>query len=826
MLPRVATLLIDWRRALARSARQRALRGWLACVGLGLVLPLASCTAPATRWDDGSVQVLVFSKTLGYRHASIGAGRRALQALARDAGYDLHLTEDAGVFNDEALAQFAAVVFLNTTGDVLDAAQQAAFERYIRAGGGFVGVHSASDTEYDWPWFGELVGARFDGHPEIQPARLRVVDNDHPATRTLPDPWRRTDEWYNFRDIVPDLNWLITIDESSYTGGTNGEAHPMAWYRHFDGGRSFYTAMGHTAASYREDTFLEHLRGGLAWAIGEGGAAQVMPDEDRFAREVLDENLDEPMELDEVPGRGILFIERRGAVKFHDFASGATRLAGQLEVFYGNEDGLLGLAVDPDHARNHFIYLFYTAPLEESLQRVSRFVLRDGVLDLASEHVLLQIPSDRFCCHSGGGLEFGPDGSLYIGVGDNTNPFESDGFAPIDERPGREIWDAQRSAANSMDLRGKILRIRPEADGSYTIPDGNLFAPGTPDTRPEIYIMGCRNPFRFAIDSASGDLIWGDVGPDAGKDDTSRGPRGMGEFNRARQAGFWGWPYTRGNNLAYVDYDFAAERSLDSFDPASPVNDSPNNSGIRELPPAQPSFVWYSYGTEERFPWLGSGGVNPMAGPVFHRRDFPAEATTFPPYFEGAILLYEWMRDWIVVAHFDRPGQRLRRVEPFMPKEHFSHPMDMIFGSDGSLYLLEYGQKWNQRNPDARLNRISYIADGTAGSKPVVAKRASAGGPRGQQLVEGSDCGACHGIEQLVNGPSYKQISERYDADAMDYLVSRIIDGGSGVWGERHMSAHPDLSREDAAAMVSWILSLGAAKAPTGHQRPDATRNR
>ena len=172
----------------------------------------------------------------------------------------------------------------------------------------------------------------------------------------------------------------------------------------------------------------------------------------------------------------------------------------------------------------------------------------------------MEIPTDRLCCHTGGGLEFGKNRELYIGVGDNTTPFASDGFTPIDEREGRELWDAQRSAANSMDLRGKILRIRVEEDGSYSIPEGNLFPPGSARTRPEIYIMGSRNPFRFVIDSDTGDLIWGDVGPDAGRGDAQRGPMGMGEFNRTSKAGNWGWPYTRGNNQAYVDYDFEEEQ--------------------------------------------------------------------------------------------------------------------------------------------------------------------------------------------------------------------------------------------------------------------------
>lgn len=750
----------------------------LSC-GILASLFLGSCTTPNTRWSDGSTAILVFSKTEGYRHKSIADGRDALSALGYDAGYTVVLSEDATVFNEDQLAGFAAVVFLNTSGDVLGRAQQEAFENYIRSGGGFVGVHADADTEYDWPWFGELVGARFDIHPDIQ------------------------------------------VDEASYSGGTNGEHHPVAWYREFGGGRAFYTAMGHTKDSYQEPLFLNHLAGGLAWAIGDDNALLVMPKKSKFKREVLDFDLDEPMELDEIPGEGIVFIERRGSIKFYDFAEKETRLLAELDVFYGNEDGLLGLAVDPDYRTNHWVYLFYTAPLEQSLQRVSRFTLESGALALDSEIILLEIPTDRFCCHSGGGLEFGENRQLYIGVGDNTNPFESDGFAPIDERLERALWDAQRSAANSMDMRGKILRITVEDDGTYSIPEGNLFPRGAAQTRPEIYVMGCRNPFRFTIDSVSGDLIWGDIGPDAGRDNPARGPMGMGEFNRANTAGNWGWPYSRGDNQAYVDYDFGSEQGGEQFDPASPVNDSPNNTGIRRLPSSRASFVWYSYGVQPEFPWLGSGGVNPMVGPVFYRQNFADSVNTFPEYFEGGIFLYEWMRDWVAVGHFDKMGKKLRRVEPFMPGEEFSHPMDMMFATDGSLYLLEYGQKWNQRNLDARLNRISYFADGVLDLSRVSAgkSREHIDKPAGQRLIEASDCRGCHGIEALVNGPSYKQIAERYGVTDRDYLADKIIEGGAGAWGERHMPPHPQVPLSDVEQMVGWILSLNPANQLREHGR-------
>jgi type 1 glutamine amidotransferase len=206
----------------------------------------------------------VFSRTAGFRHESIGAGIEALRGLFR-----LDATEDPGAFTAENLARYRAVVFLNTSGTVLDAGQKAAFEAYIRSGGGFAGVHAATDTEFDWPFYGDLVGAYFAGHPAIQRAVVRVEDASHPATAGLERAWTRTDEWYNFRtNPRPKVHVLLTLDESSYSGGTMGADHPHAWYRAYERGRSFYTAGGHTVEAYAEPAFRAHLAGGIRYAAG------------------------------------------------------------------------------------------------------------------------------------------------------------------------------------------------------------------------------------------------------------------------------------------------------------------------------------------------------------------------------------------------------------------------------------------------------------------------------------------------------------------------------------------------------------------------------
>ncbi|HKG93832.1 MAG TPA: ThuA domain-containing protein [Gemmatimonadaceae bacterium] len=665
-------------------------------------------------------RVLVFSKTAGFRHASIGAGTAAIQKLGRENGFDVDATEDAGRFTADNLRQYRAVVFLNTTGDVLNPTQESVFERYIQAGGGYVGVHSATDTEYDWPWYGRLAGAYFSSHPNnpnVRKGTFRVLDKSHPSTEGLPDRWEREDEFYNFKSIDPTIRVLVDIDERSYEGGTNGANHPMSWYHEFDGGRGWYTSMGHTEATFAEPLFLRHLLGGLRYAMGTAALdyGRARPEENRFTKVVLAEKLNEPVELAVLPDERVLFVERRGAVNLWTPASRrVTRIATiPVSTKYAKgaeaEDGLLGLAADPNFATNGWVYMYYSPAGPESKNVLARFVMRGDSLDLGSRTIVLEVPTQRDeCCHTGGSIAFDARGNLYVSTGDNSNPFAT-GYAPIDERPGRSPWDAQKSSSNTNDLRGKILRIHPEADGTYTIPAGNLFSRDIPFTRPEIYTMGHRNPYRISVDQRTGFLYWGDVGPDAPVDSAERGPAGHDEVNQARQAGYFGWPYFVGDNKAYFDVDYATMQARPPFDPARPVNRSPNNTGLNELPPAQKAFIWYPSGPSAEFPLVGTGGRTAMAGPVFYRDDFRGAARPFPQYYDGKLLTYEWMRGWIMAVTMNASGD-LVSMERFMPSHKFSNPIDMAFAASGDLYLLEYGTAWFQGNPDARLVRIEYNA--------------------------------------------------------------------------------------------------------------------
>ncbi|TDC63105.1 ThuA domain-containing protein, partial [Streptomyces hainanensis] len=252
---------------------RRALMASAALLGAG-ALTAARAPRAAADPNDPAYDVLVFSRTAGFRHDSIDEGVAALRELGAGNNFTVTATEDPAAFNAGNLARYEAVVFLHTTGDVLNAAQQTAFEGYIGGGGGYLGVHAAADTEYGWPWYGGLAGAWFASHPAIQPATITVEDHGHPATAHLGATWRRTDEWYNFRaNPRPAVNVLLSLNESSYSGGTMNGDHPIAWYHEYAGGRAFYTGLGHTAASYAEAAFRAHLLGGLRWAAGVATAA-------------------------------------------------------------------------------------------------------------------------------------------------------------------------------------------------------------------------------------------------------------------------------------------------------------------------------------------------------------------------------------------------------------------------------------------------------------------------------------------------------------------------------------------------------------------------
>ena len=480
----------------------------------------------------------------------------------------------------------------------------------------------------------------------------------------------------------------------------------------------------------------------------------------RYKIEVLASGMPQPLFLQLAPDERIFFSELRGTLKIRK-PTGEVVEAGTIPVFAEQENGFLGFALDPQFAQNQWIYLLYS-PTNFVGQRLSRFRMDGDRLDLGSEREVLRFDEQRReCCHHAGSVRFTTDGSLLISTGDNTHPFgDSESYGPMDERPNREPWDAQRSAGNTASKSGKILRIRPMPEGGYTIPDGNLFPKDGSGGCPEIFVMGCRNPWRMNVDEKNGIVYWGEVGPDAGGDGP-RGSRGYDEINQARRAGNFGWPYFVGSNFPYAKYDYATKTPGPMFDPARPVNNSVNNTGSKVLPPAQPALIYWPYAESKEFPMLGSGGRTACAGPVFHFKPSFEKTSGFPGFYDNCLLFWDWQRPFMKWARLDRDSNLLGiesftgavTVENTRPKIDeaeragdfvIRRPVDAQFGPDGCLYLLDYGETWGP-NADSKLIKISYqrgnlapvaraTATPNAGREPLTVSFSSAG----SKDIEGS----------------------------------------------------------------------------------------
>ncbi|MER5305377.1 PQQ-dependent sugar dehydrogenase [Streptomyces lasiicapitis] len=508
-------------------------------------------------------------------------------------------------------------------------------------------------------------------------------------------------------------------------------------------------------------------------ALPARGAPQDIPPADyqqvQLAQGLAE--LGEAMSLAVLPDRSVLHTARDGTIRLTDSA-GNTRTAGKLDVYTHDEEGLQGIAADPSFTTNRYVYVYYSPKLDtppgdapvngspadferfKGHLNLSRFVLKaDGTLDAAGEKVVLEVPNDRGqCCHVGGDIDFDSKGNLLLTTGDDTNPFESQGYAPLDERADRNPqFDAQRTSANTADLRGKLLRIKPTAAGGYTVPDGNLFAPGTARTRPEIYAMGFRNPFRMQVDRATDTVYLGDYGPDAGASAGDRGPSGQVEFDRVTAPGNYGWPYYTGTNTGaetYRAYAFPSGPSGDRYDCAGgPVNDSPRNTGLAKLPAAKPSWIRYG-GDAGSPPEFGGGSESPMGGPVYRFDAALDSKVKFPKSLDGRFFAGEYGRKWIKAIEVKGDGSP-GVIESFPWTG--TQVMDSAFGPDGALYVLDYGTG----SGNQALYRVEYLAgsnrspvanaaaDRTSGQTPLTVAFSSAGSadPEGGALTYAWDFG-------------------------------------------------------------------------------------
>jgi glucose/arabinose dehydrogenase len=474
--------------------------------------------------------------------------------------------------------------------------------------------------------------------------------------------------------------------------------------------------------------------------------------------------LGEPMSMAVLPDRSVLHTARNGVLR-RTTATGVTNVIGTLQVYTHDEEGLQGVGVDPGFSSNRFIYLYYAPPLStpggdapangtdfsawNGVNRLARFTLNaDFSLNMSSQVTVLEVSTSRgMCCHVGGDIDFDAAGNLYLSTGDDTNPFDSAGYTPIDERTNRNpAYDAQRSAGSTNDLRGKVVRIRVNPDGTYSSPSGNLFPPGTAGTRPEIYAMGLRNPFRLSVDKPTGAVYVADYGPDAGTASASRGPAGQVEFNRITSAGNYGWPYCTGSNTTdetYVDYVFPSGPSGNRFNCAAPVNNSPRNTGLTNLPAARPAWIKYDDCSLAAF---GCGSESPMGGAVYRYDAANPSSTKFPAALDGHYFAMEFGRRWIKSIDVNTDGSA-GQISAFPWRG--TQIIDSAFGPDGALYVLDYGTGWGSGDASSALYRIEHSqagnqvpvaragADRISGTAPLTVNFSSAGSsdPEGGALT-------------------------------------------------------------------------------------------
>ncbi|WP_440089767.1 carbohydrate-binding protein [Streptosporangium sp. LJ11] len=494
----------------------------------------------------------------------------------------------------------------------------------------------------------------------------------------------------------------------------------------------------------------------------------------------------EPMGLTVLPNRGVLHTSRDGTIRYTDVL-GNTKVALTIPVYTHDEEGLQSIKADPNFASNRWVYVYYAPPLStpggdapasgtaaqfapfNGVNRLARYTVNaDHTLNAASAVTILDVPTSRgMCCHVGGDIDFDAAGNLYLSTGDDTNPFDSSGYTPIDERTDRNpAYDAQRTSGNSNDLRGKVLRIKPSAGGGYTVPAGNMFAPGTANTRPEIYAMGFRNPFRMNVDKATGIVYLGDYGPDAGSASATRGPAASVSFERITQPGFYGWPYCSQFNVPYIDFTFPSGPSGAAFNCAGgPVNNSRNNTGITQLPASRAA--WLPYGVGQDRSELCCGSWSPMNAPVYNYDAGLVSDVKFPASMNGKVFIGEFGRRWIKTVTLNASGG-VGSIEPF-PTWTGTQVMDMEFGPDGALYVLDYGTGWFGGDANSAVYRIEYNsgtgqapiaaigANPKAGNAPLTVQFSSAGStdPDGDPITYAWDFTTNGSTDSTAANPSF-----------------------------------------------------------------------
>ncbi|MFH8756101.1 ThuA domain-containing protein [Streptomyces atroolivaceus] len=679
-------------------------------------------------------RVLVYSGSALAPQDVVRAGVDAVRELGARNGFGVEASDDPGVFDDAELARFHAVVFNNTSaareeGSGLGEGGRAALRKYIRAGGGWVGLHDASAGARDWDWYEGLVGAVLDRGTPVQTGRIKVLDHAHPSTVALPDLWERTEEWYNWRtNPAGTVHTLAQIRvRDGITGLDEGVDHPWSWCQHYDGGRSWFTAGGHASSSFQEDDFLDHLLGGIEWAAGAKPGDCTGTRTGSFQRTPLaTSGLTDPVDMAVAPDRRVFVAQRTGELKIVDQRT--MKVSTALDLAYtpdtaARSDGLIGLALDPGFGENNWLYLLRTDTSGRRLA-LSRFTADGDTVDPESERRLLTLPGRRSTSsvhpRSSGSLAFDRAGHLYAATGDVTLPLTS-------------------GAPN--DLRGAILRITPQDDGGYTVPEGNLFGPGTAGTRPEIYAMGMPNPYRVTVDPVTGTLLAADNGADGT----------VGHF-RITEAGQAGRPFcTAGATRGAADC-------------------APRVNGARD-------------GT-------GEGGGGATSGSVYAYEPGSLYRTKFPEYFAGKWLTYDPAGRRFTTLSFQREDQafsdprfgpvesgELQSVNGVFEDMEWKRPTAAVFGPDGALYVIDAGLAGGTGqdggNEGAGVFRIDHVGDGRLpgaavttdrdnGSAPLTVAFTGAGSglPRDVPVTYAWDFDGDGGTDSTDANPSYTYRTE------------------------------------------------------------------
>lgn len=548
-----------------------------------------------------------------------------------------------------------------------------------------------------------------------------------------------------------------------------------------------------------------------------------------YEKTTLSKAVGEPIDLAVLPDSRVLQTTRRGEVRLTDPAQGTTTVVNTLDVYANSEDGLQTITLDPDFEQNGWVYLYYaprvmTAPYPETTpvgsapitlpagadagywdqwkgyNQLSRFKwnAQSNSLDLSTEQVIIKVEVQRGqCCHVAGDVAFDNLGNVLLATGDNTpaSAQGANGYAPMNDRPGYNPGlDARRGSGNTNDLRGKILRLDVQEDGSYRIPEGNLFQPGTVGARPEIFVMGLRNPFRIDYDPVTGAVTWGEYGPDAGTAHEARGPMGYVEWQSTTVPMNGGWPFCHGPNANYSNWDYETLSVRSWYDcNGTLVNPSPYNTGLAQLPAATAPQLWYGdQPTHQPWPEFGAGGQAPMGGPTYRYDWANPSPTKFPAYWDGKAFMAEFSRDRVFAFSQDDPNGPVTRIENFLPNAALTtagmpiwdNVIDFEFGPDGALYVLEYGDGFFRPNPDSGLYRVDYV-QGTKGPRAELTASVTSG--QGPLTVEFSAAGSSHpndlpltfawdveGTGTFTDGPA--RLSHTYTSDGQHTARVRVTD--------------------------------------------------